>query len=63
MPGDRAWAPGELARLRRLAVLFWRLRLGGAEGRIGAGAVMSTTEVVPAAEPATAVWLRELALE
>lgn len=36
--------PGELARLRRDAVLFCRLMLG-AEGRIGAGAVMPTTEV------------------
>lgn len=51
--------PGELARLRRDAVLFCRLRLGAA-GRTGAGAVMPTTEGVL---PAAAVWLRVLVLE
>ena len=50
-----------MARLRRDAVLFCRLK-PGAEGRIGAGAVMPTTDVV-LAEPAWAVALRVLVLE
>ncbi len=54
--------PGESVRLRRDAVLFWRLMVG-ADGRVGAGAVMPMTEVAAPLEPATAVWLRELVFE
>lgn len=46
-------------------MLFWRLR-GTPPGRIGAGDVMLTTEVLPPAieaDPAVAAMLRPLALE
>lgn len=66
---DPCWA-GELLRLCRECdcVLFWRLR-DVPPGRIGAGAVMLTTDVLatgpPAteAEPAVAATLRALALD
>lgn len=66
---DEPWA-GELLRLWRECdcVLFWRLR-GVAPGRIGAGDVILTTEVLAVgpvtaeAEPAVAAMLRVLALE
>lgn len=63
--------PGELARLRREAVLFCRLRLippmVAGVGRTGAGAEIPTTEVIgppTVEEPAVAaVKLRVLVLE
>jgi hypothetical protein len=66
---ERGAGEGEPVRLRREALLFWRLSemppmaIGGwAVGRSGAGEEMPAREVVEM-EPALAVRLRALALE